>query len=319
MPANGEGEFPAHGPAPVRRRLLLVAAPRRLDSVTARRRIAAHLREMDLVEDTGGTDGREWIRKDADRPDAALVCDLPAVARELTERSVPVVYLHSGYRTRGLPAVTAAAVRAHAPAWLPGPRATGPDGARPAGLLAPSRLARDRTRTGCLLLVSGHRAPGHDLAAFAEGLLRTVAEEAVRRTGRCDVVCDGEAAITAAALAHTTGVQVHDARTADVDALHAAARVFIASPTLTSLTLAQSRRAPLTLLPPLDHDQDDLARRAVQAVRLTTVTDPADPALWAPSDTDAHSAWSGLGPDDLRGAQRIARTLRQLALAPIAF
>ncbi|MEU5538367.1 CGA synthase-related protein, partial [Streptomyces sp. NPDC020362] len=191
MPANGEGEFWAHGPAPARRRLLLVAAPRRLDSVTARRRVAAHLREMDLVEETGGTEGRERIRKDTGRPDAALVCDLPAVARELTERAVPVVYLHSGYRSQGLPAVTAAAVRAHTPAWLPGPRPAGPDGARPAGLLAPSRLTRDRTRMGCLLLVSGHRVPGHDLAPFAEGLLRTVAEEAVRRTGRCDVVCDG--------------------------------------------------------------------------------------------------------------------------------
>ncbi len=95
--------------------------------------------------------------------------------------------------------------------------------------------------------------------------------------------------------------------------------MFIASPTLTALTLAQSRRSPLALLPPLDHDQDDLARRARQAVRVPTVTDPADPALWAPSDADARSAWSGLGPDDLRGAQRIARTLRQLALAPIVF
>ncbi|KUN09297.1 hypothetical protein AQI95_05565 [Streptomyces yokosukanensis] len=319
MPSHGEGEFPAHGPAPARRRLLLVAAPRRLDSVTARRRIAAHLGEMDLVEESGGREEREWSGRVAGRPDAALVCDLPAVAQGLTERGVPVVYLHSGHRSQALPAVAAATVRVHAPPWLPLPRSMGPDGARPTGPLAPVRLARDRARTGCLLLVSAHRVPGHDLAAFAEGPLRALAEEAVRHTGRCDVVCDGEATITAAALAHTACVHVHDAATADVDALHAAARVFIASPTLTALTLAQSRRAPLALLPPLDHDQDDLARRALQAVRLPTVHDPTDPALWAPSDADARAAWSGLGPDDLRGAQRVARTLRQLALAPIAF
>lgn len=285
MPTGGEGVFPAPGPAPARRRLLLVADPRRLDSVTARRRIAAHLREMDLVMETGSTEEREWVGKDADRPDAALVCDLPAVAQALTARAVPVVYLHSGYRSQVLPAVTAAAVRTHAPAWLPALR--DPGGARPTGVLAPARLVRDRTRTGCLLLVSGDQVPAHDLVVFADGLLRAVAEEAVRRIGRCDVVCDGEAATTAAVLAHTTGVRVHDVRAVDVDALHAAAGVFVASPTLTALTLAQSRRAPLTLLPPLDHDQDDLARRARQAVNVPTVTDPADPALWAPSDADA--------------------------------
>ncbi|MBP2054337.1 CGA synthase-related protein [Streptomyces griseochromogenes] len=317
MPANGEEAFPAHGPAPARRRLLLVADPRRLDSLTARRRVAAHLREMDLVVEAGSTEEQGWIGKDADRPDAALVCDLPGAAQALTGRGVPVVHLHSGYRSTELPAVTAAVVRAHAPAWLPAPRS--PAGTRPAGLLAPARLVRDRTRAGCLLLVSAYQVPGHDLTAFADGLLRAVAEEAVRRTGRCEVVCDGEAASTAAVLTGTAGVRVHDARSVDVDALHAAADVFVASPTLTALTLAQSRRTPLALLPPLDHDQDDLARHARQAVRVPTVTDPADPALWAPSDADARSAWAALDSDDLRGAQRVARTLRQLALAPIAF
>ncbi|MER6913554.1 CGA synthase-related protein [Streptomyces sp. NPDC000594] len=322
--------------APPRRRVLLVDDPRRLDSLTARRRIAVHLREMDLLEPTGtggpaepGTpegpgeeqeEQEETVRAGwyEPRPHAALVCDDPAVARRLTEHGVAVVHLHSGHRAGRLPATTAAVHQAHAPAWLPGPRPSGPDPVHPTGLLAPARLTRSRTRTGTLLLVSAYGTPRPDLARFAATTLRALAAEAVRRTGGCEVVCDTGTRTLRTALEPVTGAQVRPARAVDTDALHATARAFIASPTLTALSLAQARRSPLAFLPPLGADQEDLARRTAPVMPVRTVDDPAGAALWAVHDST--EPWpDALDTDDLRGAQRVARRVRQLALAPMAF
>ncbi|MFJ9406172.1 CGA synthase-related protein [Streptomyces sp. NPDC101393] len=315
MPASGRPLPPARGPAPARQRVLLVDDPRRLDSLTACRRIAAHLPEMDLLRAADRT-----ATADAPPPDAALVCDLPDAARELTEQGVPVVYLHSGHQAE-LPATAAAVRLLHVPAWLPGPKPAGGAGVRSTGLLAPARLARSRSRAGCLLLVSAYGVRAADLTGIAARTLRPLAEEAAGRTGRCDVVCDVGTEHVREALAPLAQVRVRPAAEVDVDALHTEAAVFLASPTLTALSLAQPRRAPLAFLPPLGPAQADLARRTAQIAPVGTVGDAWEPGrgpLYAP---DAPSPWSGIdaGADDLRGAQRVARSIRQLALAPTAF
>ncbi|GAA4803523.1 hypothetical protein GCM10023220_35990 [Streptomyces ziwulingensis] len=316
MPAPDDtGQAPG---APPRKRLLLVHDPGRLDSLTACRRIAAHLGGMELV---WGTDA---VWRDGDRPDAALVCDVPAAAGELSDGGVPVVHLHCGHTAGALPPVTAAVRHVQAPAW---PSALRPAGLRAAaaagvsrtGLLAPARLTRDRTRAGCLLLLSAP-VPAGDLRAFTDRTLRPLAEEAVRRAGRCDVVCDAGVAPVAAGLRQVAGVRLHEAHRSDVDALHAAARYFCASPTLTALSLAQARRSPLVLLPALDAGQEDLTRRIRQLAPVARAAgaDPGEPALWT-ADDDRTFPLTGLSADDLRGAQRVARKVRQLALAPVAF
>ncbi|WP_411146034.1 CGA synthase-related protein [Streptomyces sp. x-80] len=300
---------------PVRQRVLLVDDARQLDSLTARRRVAAHLAELELVH------GEEGAAPEGPCPDAALVCDVPRAARELAERDVPVVYLHSGHTTAELPVTTAAIRQVHVPAWLPGPKPVSREGAQPTGVLAPGRLGRDRKRSGSLLLFSAYGVSGGAAEVYAELTLRPLAEEAVRRTGRCDVVYDTGAEGVREALAPVEGVRVHLAREVDADALHASAEVFLASPTLTAVSLAQARRAPLTFLPALGPGQEDLARRTGQVVPVGTVGDPTEPGLWPPYGQGTRSPWSAVDPavDDLRGAQRVARRVRQLALAPTGF
>lgn len=119
-------------------------------------------------------------------------------------------------------------------------------------------------------------------------------------------------------LAGRPGLRVRRAAEADPDALHAEAAVFLASPVLGALALAQARRSPLALLPALGPAQQDLAGRVAEVLPLPSADDPEDPGLWAPSAPDAAGPWHLLDPglDDLRGAQRVARAVRQLALAP---
>ncbi|MFC5802646.1 CGA synthase-related protein [Streptomyces formicae] len=301
------------GPAPARRRVLLVSRDEEVDSLLARRRVAAHLTELDPSW-TGEADG-----EGSTPPDAALVCDDEPAARRLLARGVPVVHLCSGTPSRAAAPPDGAVYRVHRPRWLPGPWPALPKGARPTGVLAPARLTRDRTRRGSLLLLSVWGVPAQEADGFASGLLRRLAVEALRRTGGCDVVCDTRPATIRDALGGLDGVRVHRAADADVDALHAGAEVFLASPVLGAITLAQARRAPLVLLPPLGRVQRDLAERVSRSVPLPVATDPPAPALWEPRDAGAADPWAALdtASDDLRGAQRVARTLRQLALAPL--
>ncbi|MGK5640255.1 CGA synthase-related protein [Streptomyces sp. URMC 126] len=310
--------------SPPRMRVRLVCRERQLDSVLACRRIAAHLGGLTTV--TGPPDASGAPGPPAD---AALVCDDSAATERLLARGVPVLHLYAGH----LPAVPPrpagrALYRLHRPGWLPGPAGTedgttdgvplGAPGVRPTGLLAPARTARNRDRAGTLVLLSLWGVPADEAEAFVRGPLAALARAAAERTGRCEVVSDTALATVRTALAAAAGggaVRVHRAAAVDADALHAGRAVLLASPTPGALALAQARRAPLALLPPLGAAQRDLAGRVARAVPLPVAHDPGDPALWAPPD---HGPWDVLDPaaDDLRGAQRVARSVRQLSLAP---
>ncbi|GHG54067.1 hypothetical protein GCM10018779_16680 [Streptomyces griseocarneus] len=286
--------------------MLLVSREEELDSVLACRRVAAHLGGLATTTDADG----------GIPPDAALVCDDRAAARRLLELGVPVVLLRSGHPGTTAPSSPAGALsRLHRPGWLPGPWPPS-GGARPTGSLAPARTARDRVRAGAMLLLSLWGVPDGEAEAFADGPLRALVRTAADAGGRCEVVCDTRLGLLRSALEGTGRVRVRRAAEVDVDALHAAAGAFVASPTLGALVLAHARRAPLTLLPPLGDAQRDLAGRVARTVPVPVADDPDDPAPWAPS-ADA-VPWSALDPalDDLRGAQRVARDLRQLTLAP---
>lgn len=329
----------ALGVAESARRILLVSRDDHLDSLLARRRVAAHLGDLRPVRDPTGQP----------LPDVALVCDDEAATNRLLESGVPVVHLSSGHEgttgtpgptgtggmtgTTGPSGTTAAAGaagralhRVHRPGWLPdpAPASTGfrPTGVRPTGLLAPARSARKRERAGTLLLLSAWGVPDAEADAFIAGPLPTLVREALRRTGRCDVVGDTRLTPIRAALAGLAGrqeVRVSRAVDVDVDALHAGAEVFLAAPTLGALALAQARRAPLVFLPALGDTQRDLAACVRHLVPVPPADDPEDDALWVPPERNATALWSVLDPDldDLRGAQRVARTLRQLSLAPL--
>ncbi|MGO4458107.1 CGA synthase-related protein [Streptomyces sp. M-16] len=302
-PPASPGPLTPHGP-----RVLLSSREDQLDSTLALRRVAAHL---------GGLRRTGWSELEPP-PVAALVCDDVAATERLLDLGVPVVHLESGRcgpAAAGAPP-TRALGRVHRPGWLPscGP----PDrGARPTGVLAPQRTGRSRRRSGTLLLLSLWCVPDAEVAPFASGALRDLAAAALRRTGGCTVVADTGLELLRSALSAHPAVRVLRAAEVDPDALHADAAVFLASPVLGALALAQARRAPLALLPPLGSAQRDLAGRLAEVLPLPSADDPADPALWEPSA--AAGPWHLLDPalDDLRGAQRVARTLRQLALAPL--
>ncbi|MFJ8744268.1 CGA synthase-related protein [Embleya sp. NPDC127516] len=326
------------GPAEPTRRILLVSRDDHLDSLLARRRVAAHLGDLRPVHNATG--------RPLPVPDVALVCDDEAATNRLLESGVPVVHLTSGHEgTTGTTAMTGtigttaasgttaadgaagrALHRVHRPGWLPDPATAStdprPNGVRPTGLLAPARSARKRERAGTLLLLSAWDVPDAEADTFITGTLPTLVREALRRTGRCDVVGDTRLTPIRAALAGLAGrpeVRVSRAVDVDVDALHAGAEVFLAAPTLGALALAQARRAPLVFLPALGDTQRDLAARVRHLVPVPPADDPEDDAMWVPPARNATALWSVLDPDldDLRGAQRVARTLRQLSLAPL--
>lgn len=298
----------AHGP-----RVLLSAREAQLDSTLALRRVAAHL---------GGLRPVGWSDLDP-LPVAALVCDDVPATERLLGLGVPVVHLSSGHPGPGAEDTPpgGALGRIHRPGWLP---LSAPlvRGARPTGVLAPQRTGRSRTRSGTLLLLSLWCVPDAEAEAFATGALRGLVGAALHRTGSCTVVADTGLALLRSALgglAERPGLRLRRAAEVDTDALHADAAVFLASPVLGALALAQARRAPLAPLPPLGAAQRDLAEQVAEVLPLPSAGDPDDPGLWALSAAAATGPWHLLDPalDDLRGAQRVARTLRQLALAPL--
>lgn len=317
---------PPSAPAP--RRVLLVSREEELDSLLAARRVAAHLAELERtgaepVPGEGGPDrggpGQRGPGGDGPPPDVALVCDDDAATRRLLDLGVPTVRLSSGHRAAVGPVAEGALHRVHRPGWLPGPWPATPGGARTTGVLAPARMTRGRRRGGTLLLLSLWGVPDGEADAFTSGALRRLAAEAVRRTQRCEVVCDMRVESVRDTLGGLDGVRVRRAADTDVDGLHAGTELLLAAPTLGAVGLAQARRAPLAFLPPLGDGQRDLADRVNRVLPVPVAADPHDPSLWAPEEPGAPDPWSVLdgAADDLRGAQRVARTLRQLSLAPL--
>ncbi|MET8626823.1 CGA synthase-related protein [Kitasatospora sp. NPDC004669] len=302
--------------------VLLACREEQLDSLLALRRIAAHLRDLPRFDDPPGLDDLPHLddpsglgTADAEQPAAALVCDDEAVTARLTRLGVPVLHLSSALPEAPAtgPATGSAEgllTRAHWPGWL-----DRPPGIRPTGLLAPARLTRNRDRRGTLLLISLWGLPTAEAEAFTDRRLPALVGEAVRRTGSCTVICDTSLDQVRAATAHLPDTTTVRAADTDVDARHAEAELLLASPTMAALALARARRAPLAFLPPLGPAQRALAERVAHLVPVPTA-DPADPTRWEPPPAEVQ--WAGLGPDldDLRGAQALARTVRQLLLAP---
>ncbi|MGW3042091.1 CGA synthase-related protein [Kitasatospora sp. NPDC001159] len=293
--------------------VLLACREEQLDSLLALRRIAAHLGDLPRFDDPPRLDDLPRLgAANAERPAAALVCDDEAVTARLTRLGVPVLHLSSALPEA--PATDPAEgllTRAHWPGWL-----DRPPGIRPTGLLAPARLARNRDRRGTLLLISLWGLPATETEAFTSRRLPALVGEAVRRTGSCTVICDtslDQVRAATADLPDTTTVRAADT---DVDARHAEAELLLASPTMAALALARARRAPLAFLPPHGPAQRALAERIARLVPVPTA-DPSDPTCWEPPPAEVQ--WAGLGPelDDLRGAQALARTVRQLLLAPL--
>ncbi|MFJ8471146.1 CGA synthase-related protein [Kitasatospora sp. NPDC094011] len=322
-----------------RRAVLLACREEQLDSLLALRRIAAHLGDLPRL---GPIDAQ---RPDGRRPGAALVCDDEATTAHLVRLGVPVLHLSS---TPFTPAATtpltplssptpptppdptgAVLSRAHWPGWL-----DRPPGVRPTGLLAPTRLTRNRDRRGTLLLLSLWGVPGSEAESFTARRLPALIDEAVRRTSCCTVICDTSLDLVRAATAGLPGTTLVRAADTNVDARHAESELLLASPTMAALALARARRAPLAFLPPLGPTQHALAEQLSRLLPIPTLdpttppdvaqpTDPGAPArptdraVWLPPSPEVQ--WAPLGPelDDLRGAQAVARTVRQLLLAPL--
>ncbi|OPC78061.1 CGA synthase-related protein [Embleya scabrispora] len=313
--AEDPGPGSAPPPAESGRRILLVSRDEHLDSLLARRRIAAHLGDLRPVLEA----------PDEPPPHVVLVCDDEGATERLRASGVPVVHLTSGHRPPSDPPARLDGVlhRVHRPGWLPDPApdpVPGATDARPTGLLAPARTARRRKREGTLLLLSAWNVPAAEADTFAAETVPALVRAALRRTGRCDVVCDTRLEPIRAALAglgDDRRVRVRRAVDVDVDTLHAEAEVFLAAPTLGAVGLARARRAPLAFVPALGAAQRDLAAQVRQLVPIPLVDDPEHDSVWESSDDAV--PWDVLDPepDDLRGAQRVARTLRQLALAPL--
>ncbi|MEV7598192.1 CGA synthase-related protein [Kitasatospora sp. NPDC089797] len=343
-----------------RRAVLLACREEQLDSLLALRRIAAHLADLTRL---GPTD-TEWPgsrRPGGRRPGAALVCDDEATTAQLVRLGVPVLHLSSYPFAPSLPVTPVSSVpsissftqpgptggvlpRAHWAGWL-----DHPPGLRATGLLAPTRLTRNRDRRGALLLLSLWGVPAQEAESFTTDRLPALIREAARRTGGCTVICDTSLDLVRAAAVGVPDTAVVRAADTNVDARHAESELLLASPTMAALALARARLAPLAFLPPLGPAQHALAERLTRIVPVPTLglTGPPDPAHPADPDAAATAAaeppptatgappraadravwvppspevqWAGLGPelDDLRGAQTVARTVRRLLLTPL--
>jgi CGA synthase-related protein len=150
------------------------------------------------------------------------------------------------------------------------------------------------------------------VAAFCSDLLRPMlAKVSQTYPQRCTVVTDSQYSLVDAQLPEANVVE---AAAVDVDALHAEVGLFVAAPTLAACSLAQVRRSSLVFLPPLVRGQRDLLDRVRAAIPIPVLGERGSDDL-AVSQPD----WSKIDftPDDLRGAQRIARKVRQLVLAPL--
>ncbi|MFE9410327.1 CGA synthase-related protein [Streptomyces sp. NPDC006704] len=312
---------PTLSPRPAPPRLRVVAASRDdLESRATLRYIAAHLTEVELVgEQPGGP-----------APDAAVVCDDTALAERLSASGVPVVFVDAGGAAAadGWPS---ALVRCqHRPGWLPSLRVRGVHGV---GTIAPPRSARARAARGAVIQLSTPAGLSERTPDFARShaVLRA-AVDAVRGAGlpALALVLDAPRAVRDA-LVDAGGIDagpgapevaVHSGTDAATEHLLAQASVLLSSPLLSAVNQAHATRVPLLLLPALDTTQARRLDMITEAVGAG-VLDPDRPqeaveaavqggdALWERVTAALNEAG-----DDRRGAQRVARQVRQLLLAP---
>ncbi|MFG2719229.1 CGA synthase-related protein [Streptomyces sp. NPDC048416] len=291
-----------------------------LESSAVMRYIGAHLTEVDLV-------GAQWTGR---APDAAVVCDDTELAARLSASGVPVVFVDAG-GVRDTDSRPAALIHCrHRPGWLPARRVKGVHGV---GTIAPPRAARARAARGAVVQLStpvGLLAGTPDFER-ASTVLRAAAD-AARRDGLPvpALVLDAPEPTRASLLSAAglgpqpgaDGVPVHSGADAHTERLLAQASVLISSPLLSAVNQAHAARVPLLLLPALGDEQERRLAEITDAVGAP-VLDPRGPgpavdaavrgadALWQRVSAALDEAG-----DDRRGAQRVARQVRQLLLAP---
>ncbi|SHF87881.1 CGA synthase-related protein [Streptoalloteichus hindustanus] len=295
----------------IRRRVLVAADQRNVDSVTAARRVAAHLTDVDVLMRT--EDGHAPPGEDS--PDAALVCDDIPLAEDLARRQVPVVFLSSSaVDPETWPDGVTVRCR-HRPAWLPSLW----DGVTGVGTMAPARLRRTRDRDGVLALVSLAGGSAAEARRYVGEVLRPVVDT-WRRRWADEVLVVGDAHLDALAdgLGGLDRTRVRSVAEIDVDDAHAKAGQLLATPTLTAATLAWARRAPVVLLPPANARQERLVAALADpwgTPAAVTAADLADAPT--PGGLAVVTGSVALASDDLRGAQRVARQVRQVTFAPV--
>ncbi|MGH3717726.1 MAG: CGA synthase-related protein [Pseudonocardiaceae bacterium] len=282
-----------------RRTVVVAAREHELDSVLARRRISAHLTEFDLIP------WESWDER-AD-PSAALICDDVDAAAKASGMGVPVVFVRSGHEVDGPGFADFGVHCRHWPGWLPDPakRAGAPQAT---GVLAPVRLRQGRSPSLAVILLAVSALPRDEVVEFTGCVLRPLLDEI--SLPRIVVFDDHPSAIEEG----LPGADLRQVCDTDVDALHADAALFVAAPTLTAVGLAQARRSALAFLPPLDRTQKDLLDLLRVVISVPVLGERGFAAV-EPTVPN----WSDLDPalDDLRGAQRVARQVRQLTLAPM--
>ncbi|GAA2608887.1 CGA synthase-related protein [Streptomyces violaceus] len=306
-PLNTPGSNGAASPWKV-----LVVAGRSLDGQTAARRAAVHITEMEVA--SVNAEGLEQLRAatEGHQVGAALVCDEAWATNQLRAAGIPVLHAYTEAVVPHVPLVDADLRMAHRPQWYE-EEAGLPRGVIPVASFAPARRGWTGKGRGALVALGTGTADTDTVLASARDtllpLLPSVAEAA---DGPVTVLTDGPVDALGELLGAVEGTTVLAATDAGLDELHSACRVFLATPTLAALTTARARNAPLTLLPALDDAQQNLLERVIKAAPVPVLDAPDTwaPAAgieWAVADSD----------DDLSGAQRVARKLRQLVLAPV--
>jgi CGA synthase-related protein len=305
-------------------RVLTAALPEDPESHTVLRWICAHLTEVELVPGQGTSIGAE----SPDGPfDVAIICDDTALAEHTERTGTAVVFVSS----TGAPPVSgwpSARLRSlHRPGWLPDLR---PTGVHQDGTVAPPRAVRARHGRGALIRLA---VPGASDAEACVRLLRT-AQAALVEAARCPVSAvhlygPGSAHVAERVRTLVPGAAVFEDGDPAAERALGEVSLLVSSPGLTGVTLAQTARIPLALLPPSGAAQQEAASVLDSAgVPLAVPSGDGDGwtyeaetlrrALGAP---DELAAWADAAQqaagDDRRGAQRIARRVRQLLLAPM--
>lgn len=311
--------------------VLVAALPDDPESQTVLGWICAHLTEVELVP--GLSSGSTGAEGPGGQARVAVICDDTTLAEHTERAGTPVVFVSTTGvpPTKGWP--TARIRSLHRPGWLPAVRH---QSVHQAGTVAPPRAARARNGRGALIRLAvpepgGAAAPGG--TADSTRLLRT-AQNVLTEVADCPVFAvhlygPGSARATEAVTALLPGAAVYQDRDPAAERALCDASLLVSAPALTSVTLAQTARIPLALLPPLGAHQrqaaavldcadapltvlsGDSAHRTHEAEALRRALDaPHELAHWA--DTAQQAAG-----DDRRGAQRIARKVRQLLLAPM--
>ncbi|SNY53582.1 hypothetical protein [Paractinoplanes atraurantiacus] len=277
-----------------------------LDSRTAVHRVSAHLSEMDVVLAPGADPDQAVTLARSHSVRAALVAGAADATAALQAAGYAVLHLHAGAAEPAGPPPAAALVLAHRPRWSDRDEPL-PRGVQRVLSFTPVRRGWNGRGSYRLMALAVGAATPEAVETYTREVLLPLVEgshEPVR------ILTDGP---PAAVLAGLRGVPADVLTTSEaaLDDLHAGCVEFAATPSLAALTLARARgKAPMALLPPLDAAQERLRQQVTKTVRIADAADAGrDPVDW--SVLDAFD-------DDLSGAQRVARKLRQLAIAPWA-